>query len=179
MADQFLAEIRIFAGNFAPAGWALCNGQLMAISQNTALFSLLGTTYGGDGRSTFGLPNLQNSAPINSGQGPGLSQYDLGEVGGVPSVTLTMQEMAAHNHNALAVAAAGGGDPTNNAWAAGAKGTGNLYSPSVAASNVQMSPSSLMFNGGTGNSALPHNNMMPYLGLTFIIALSGIFPPRS
>jgi microcystin-dependent protein len=178
MADQFLAEIRIFGGNFAPVGWALCNGQLMSISQNTALFALIGTMYGGDGRVTFGLPNLQGAAPINFGQGPGLSLYVQGEIGGVPSVTLTSQEMAAHNHNALAVAAAGGGDPTNNSWAAGAKGTGNLYSPSVPATNVQMSPSSLMFNGGAGNSAVPHNNMMPYLCLTFIIALTGIFPPR-
>jgi microcystin-dependent protein len=175
MSDQFVAEIRIFAGNFAPTGWALCNGQLMPISQNTALFSLLGTTYGGDGKSTFALPNLQGAAPLQAGQGPGLSLYDLGESIGSPSVTLLQTEMPAHNHGALAVAGAGVSDPTNNAWASGAKGFGNVYSPSVQASNVQMSPNSTSVAGGS----LPHNNMMPYLGLTFIIALQGVFPPRS
>jgi microcystin-dependent protein len=175
MSDQFVAEIRIFAGNFAPTGWALCNGQLMPISQNTALFSLLGTTYGGDGKSTFALPNLQGAAPLQAGQGPGLSLYDLGESIGSPSVTLLQTEMPAHNHGALAVAAVGASDPTNNAWASGAKGFGNVYSPSVQASNVQMAPTCLSISG----SSLPHNNMMPYLGLTFIIALQGIFPPRS
>lgn len=175
MSDQFVAEIRIFAGNFAPTGWALCNGQLMPISQNTALFSLLGTTYGGDGKSTFALPNLQGAAPLQAGQGPGLSLYDLGESIGSPSVTLLQTEMPAHNHGALAVAAVGASDPTNNAWASGAKGFGNVYSPSVQASNVQMAPTCLSISGGS----LPHNNMMPYLGLTFIIALQGIFPPRS
>src|SRR5216684_312137 len=99
MANPFVAEIRIFAGNFAPKGWALCNGQLMPISQNTALFSLLGTTYGGDGKSTFALPNLQGSAPLQPGQGPGLSLYDLGETGGEQSVTLLQTEMAAHSHS--------------------------------------------------------------------------------
>lgn len=175
MSDQFVAEIRIFAGNFAPTGWALCNGQLMPISQNTALFSLLGTTYGGDGKSTFALPNLQGTAPLQAGQGPGLSLYDLGETIGSPTVTLLTTEMPAHAHGALAVGAAGGSDPTNNAWASGAKGFGNVYSPSVQASNVQMSPFCLSISGGS----LPHNNMMPYLCLTFIIALQGVFPPRS
>src|SRR3978361_1180918 len=103
MTDPFLAEIRMFGGNFAPTGWALCNGQLRAISQNTALFSLLGTTYGGDGRVTFGLPNLQGSAPIQQGQGPGLSQRFLGEVGGVPAVSLITSAMAVHTHTALAL----------------------------------------------------------------------------
>jgi microcystin-dependent protein len=175
MSDQFVAEIRIFAGNFAPTGWALCNGQLMPISQNTALFSLLGTTYGGDGKSTFALPNLQGAAPLQAGQGPGLSLYDLGETIGSPSVTLLTTEMPAHNHGALAVAAVGASDPTNNAWASGAKGFGNVYSPSATATNVQMGPTCLSISGGSQ----PHNNMMPYLGLTFIIALQGIFPPRS
>src|ERR1700712_5667252 len=103
MTDPFLAEIRMFSGNFAPTGWALCNGQLMAISQNTALFSLLGVTYGGDGRVTFGLPNLQGSAPMQQGQGPGLSPRSLGESGGSPTVTLTQQEMAAHTHLPMSV----------------------------------------------------------------------------
>ena len=177
MSDPFVAEIRIVGFNFAPLGWALCNGQILPISQNTALFSLLGTNYGGDGKSTFGLPNLQGSVPIHAGggQGPGLSLYDLGESIGSPTVTLLQTEMPAHNHGALAVAAVGASDPTNNAWASGAKGFGNVYSPSVQASNVQMAPTCLSISGGS----LPHNNMMPYLGLTFIIALQGIFPPRS
>src|SRR5437899_9980042 len=107
MSDQFVAEIRMFAGNFAPKGWALCDGQLMPISQNTALFSLLGTTYGGDGKSTFALPNLQGSAPLQQGQGPGLSLRDLGEIGGEQTVTLLNTEMAAHSHGVQGVGSAG------------------------------------------------------------------------
>ncbi|HZE80985.1 MAG TPA: tail fiber protein [Candidatus Polarisedimenticolia bacterium] len=176
MSIGFVAEIRIFAGNFAPAGWALCDGQLLPISQNTALFSLLGTTYGGDGKSTFALPNLQGSAPLQQGQGPGLSLRDLGEIGGEQNVTLLPTEMPAHNHTAMAASGTGQPDPTSNAWASGAKGFGSIYSPSVPASNVPMSPTAaLSFNG----SSQPHNNMMPYLCLTFIIALQGVFPPRS
>jgi microcystin-dependent protein len=175
MSNQFVAEIRIFAGNFAPTGWATCDGQLLPISQNTALFSLLGTTYGGDGKSTFALPNLQGSAPLQQGQGPGLSLRDLGEIGGEQTVTLLQTEMPAHNHTAMAASGTGQPDPTNNAWASGAKGFGNIYSPSVNASNVQMSPFALSIAGGN----LPHNNMMPYLCLTFIIAMQGVFPPRS
>jgi microcystin-dependent protein len=175
MSNPFVAEIRIFAGNFAPTGWATCDGQLLPISQNTALFSLLGTTYGGDGKSTFALPNLQGSAPLQQGQGPGLSLRDLGEIGGEQTVTLLQTEMPAHIHTAVAAAGAGLPDPTNNAWASGAKGFGNIYSPSVQANNVQMNPFALSIAGGN----LPHNNMMPYLCLTFIIALQGVFPPRS
>jgi microcystin-dependent protein len=175
MSSPFVAEIRIFAGNFAPTGWALCNGQLMPISQNTALFSLLGTTYGGDGKSNFALPNLQGSAPMQQGQGPGLSLRDLGETSGEQTVTLLQSEIPAHLHNVLAAPGGGGNnDPTSNAWASGAKGLGNLYSPSGTTSNVQMSPQALSISGGSQ----PHNNMMPYLGLTFIIALQGVFPPR-
>jgi microcystin-dependent protein len=176
MSIGFVAEIRIFAGNFAPTGWATCDGQLLPISQNTALFSLLGTMYGGDGKSTFALPNLQGSAPLQQGQGPGLSPRVQGETGGEQNVTLLQTEMPAHNHTAVAASGTGQPDPTNNAWASGAKGFGSIYSPSVPASNVQMSPTAaLSFNGGSH----PHNNMMPYLCLTFIIALQGIFPPRS
>jgi len=175
MSEKFVAEIRIFAGNFAPTGWATCDGQLLPISQNTALFSLLGTTYGGDGKSTFALPNLQGSAPLQQGQGPGLSLRDLGEIGGEQNVTLLQTEMPAHNHTAVAASGTGQPDPTSNAWASGAKGFGSIYSPSVPASNVQMSPAALSING----SSQPHNNMMPYLCLTFIIALQGVFPPRS
>ncbi len=130
MSNPFVAEIRIFAGNFAPTGWALCNGQLMPISQNTALFSLLGTTYGGDGKSTFALPDLQGSAPMQQGQGPGLSLRDLGEIGGEPNVTLLQTEMPAHSHSAQGSTGSNQTTPANNAWASGAKlGGGNLYVP--------------------------------------------------
>jgi len=175
MSNPFVAEIRIFAGNFAPTGWATCDGQLLPISQNTALFSLLGTTYGGDGKSTFALPNLQGSAPMQQGQGLGLSLRDLGEIGGEQNVTLLQTEMPAHSHTAVAAAGTGQPDPTGNAWASGAKGFGNIYSPSVPANNAQMNP---LATSIAGNSQ-PHNNMMPYLCLTFIIALQGVFPPRS
>ena len=174
MSNQFVAEIRIFAGNFAPTGWALCNGQLMPISQNTALFSLLGTTYGGDGKSTFALPNLQGSAPLQQGQGPGLTLRVLGEIGGEQNVTLLQTEMPAHAHGAQGVTSGGLPSPTNNAWGSGQKGFGSLYTAS-GASNVQMSPFAMSITGGN----LPHNNMPPYLCLTFIIALQGVFPPRT
>src|SRR5258707_11419656 len=122
MSNPFVAEIRIFAGNFAPTGWALCNGQLMPISQNTALFSLLGTTYGGDGKSNFALPNLQGSAPLQAGQGPGLSLRALGEIGGEQNVTLLQTEMPSHSHGVQGASPGGQPGPTNNAWASGQKG---------------------------------------------------------
>jgi microcystin-dependent protein len=177
MSNPFVAEVRIFAGNFAPTGWAQCNGQLMPISQNTALFSLLGTTYGGDGKSTFALPDLQGSAPMQAGQGPGLSLRDLGEVGGEQTVTLLQTEMPAHSHTAQATTdlTNPNASPANNIWASGQKGFGNVYTPSVSGQNVQMNPFGTSIAGGN----LPHNNMMPYLGLTFIIALQGVFPARS
>ncbi len=173
MSNQFLAEIRIFSGNFAPTGWAQCNGQLMPISQNTALFSLLGTTYGGDGKSTFALPNLQGSAPMQQGQGPGLSLRSLGENEGETAVTLLSTEMPAHNHGVQAASGTGLG-PGGNIWGSGLKGTAAFYIPS-GAGNVNMSQAAVSFSGG----GQPHNNMMPYLGLTFIIALQGIYPPRT
>jgi microcystin-dependent protein len=175
MTDPFLAEIRMFGGNFAPRGWALCNGQLMAISQNTALFSLLGTTYGGDGKSTFALPNLQGSAPMQQGQGGGLSDRFLGENGGEQYVTLIQSEMPMHTHTAFAYD--GGGEvttPDGAIWASamvGRVGT-NMYSN--AAPNVVMNPQTTSITGGSQ----PHNNMPPYLTVTFIIALQGIFPQR-
>ena len=176
MANPFLAEIRIFTGGFAPKGWASCDGQLMPISQNTALFSLLGTTYGGNGTSNFALPNLQGCAPMQAGQGPGLSLRDLGETAGEQTVTLLQTEMPAHSHTAQGSTGSDQTTPVNNAWAAGAKlGGGNLYFPSTPASNVQMSPFGTSISGGS----LPHNNMPPFLGLTFIIALQGVFPARS
>ena len=140
MSDQFVAEIRIFPFNFAPKGWAFCNGQLMPISQNTALFSLLGTTYGGDGKSTFALPDLQGSTPMQQGQGPGLSLRDLGEQSGEQNVTLLISEMPAHSHTALA--GTGGtamATPVNNVWASGIKSGPSVFSPS-GANDVAMSP---------------------------------------
>jgi microcystin-dependent protein len=177
MSNPFVAEVRIFTGNFAPKGWALCDGQLLPISQNTALFSLLGTTYGGDGKSNFALPNLQGSAPMQAGQGPGLSLRDLGEIGGEQTVTLLQTEMPAHSHSAQGTTdlTTPNASPTNNLWASGQKGFGNVYTPSVAGQNKPMNPFGTSIAGGN----LPHNNMMPFLGLTFIIALQGVFPPRS
>jgi microcystin-dependent protein len=177
MSNPFVAEIRIFTGNFAPKGWALCDGQLLPISQNTALFSLLGTTYGGDGKSNFALPNLQGCAPMQAGQGPGLSLRDLGEVGGEQTVTLLQTEMPAHSHSAQAtnITTSPLPTPVANVWATGQKGFGNVYTPSVPANNKQMNPFGTSVAGGN----LPHNNMPPFLGLTFIIALQGVFPPRS
>jgi microcystin-dependent protein len=175
MSNPFLAEIRIFTGNFAPKGWALCDGQLMPISQNTALFSLLGTTYGGNGTSNFALPNLQGCAPMQQGQGPGLSLRDLGETAGEQTVTLLQTEMPSHSHGVQASGGSTSNDPTNNAWASGQKGFGNVYAPLVPANNQAMNPFATSISGGN----LPHNNMMPFLGLTFIIALQGVFPARS
>lgn len=175
MADPFVAEIRIFPFNFAPTGWALCNGQLMPISQNTALFSLLGTTYGGDGRSTFALPNLQGSAPMHPGQGPGLSLHDLGETGGSETVTLLQSEIPAHNHTIRANDGDGiSPTPTGNV-ASGPGADRDLFWYKDGASNSVMNPGALAITGG----GQPHNNMMPYLTVNFCIALQGVFPPRT
>ncbi len=174
MSDQFVAEIRIFATNFPPTGWAFCNGQLLPISQNTALFALLGTIYGGDGKSTFALPNLQDSAPLQAGQGQGLSLRDQGEIGGAPFVTLINSEMPVHTHSV--VANSGGADeasPENNVWAQAVSDQGAFNYYNTTGTNP-MSPFALQLAGGS----LPHNNMMPYLALNFCIALQGIFPPR-
>jgi microcystin-dependent protein len=174
MADPFVAEVRIFAGNFAPTGWALCNGQLLPISQNTALFSLLGTTYGGDGKSTFALPDLQDRVPMHPGQGPGLSDRLLGEQGGVETVTLLESEIPAHTHQAFARSPvpANQDDPDATTVLSQVVGA-NVYAP--AGGGRPMAPQALGLAGGD----LPHNNLQPYLVLTFIIALQGIFPQRS
>ena len=176
MSSPFVAEVRIWACNFAPTGWAFCNGQLMPISQNTALFSLLGTTYGGDGKSTFALPDMRGNSPMHPGQGPGLSLRDLGEIGGEETVTLLDSEMPAHAHQ-FGGAAAGAGDvqdPTGAVWAQGpGRSAVFLYSspPTGAMNNMQ----SMTITGGSQ----PHNNMQPYLTLNFCIALQGVFPPRT
>jgi microcystin-dependent protein len=173
MADPFVAEIRIFGFNFAPTGWALCNGQLMPISQNTALFSLLGTTYGGDGKSTFALPNIQGSVPMHPGQGPGLSLHDLGEQGGSETVTLLQSEIPAHSHTMRAATQ----DPAdvklvNPNATFGLSQEGPLYQDTQ---DTTLAFQALPVAGGS----LPHNNLMPYLVLNFCIALQGVFPPRS
>jgi microcystin-dependent protein len=176
MSDPFVAEIRIFTGTFAPSGWALCNGQLLSISQNTALFSLVGTYYGGDGRSTFGLPNLQGSAPLAAGQGPGLTPRNLADVGGEATVTLLNSQMPAHTHTAQASSAGGVDTPAGSVWGESKMGKTPLSAyAATRINNVVMNPNALASAGGNQ----PHNNMPPYLCLTFIIALQGIFPPRS
>jgi microcystin-dependent protein len=173
MADPFVGEIRMFAGNFAPKGWAFCNGQLLPLSQNTALFSLLGTIYGGDGRSNFALPNIQGRAVMHRGQGPGLSLHDQGETGGSETVTLLLSEMAPHNHTLQGQNNDGAfNNPTNNTIAGS---SGGLPQYVLTAPNVDMHPDSLLDTGG----GQPHNNMQPYLTLNFIIALQGVFPPRT
>ena len=173
MADPFVAEIRIFGFNFAPKGWAFCNGQLLPISQNTALFSLLGTTYGGDGKSNFALPNLQGNAPMHPGQGPGLSLHDLGETGGTDTVTLLESEMPAHPHGmraSLDDANLAIPQPTRSL----AKASANLYSISNAGGTGPLAFQGLTLAGG----GLPHNNLQPYLTMNFCIALQGVFPAR-
>jgi microcystin-dependent protein len=174
MADPFVAEIRIFPFNFAPRGWAWCDGQLLPLSQNTALFSLLGTTYGGNGKSNFALPDLQGRAPMHPGQGPGLSLHDLGETGGSETVTLLESEIPAHSHAKLTH----GQDPAdlgspspNRALARTNRGFGYT----VPGSFVSMSGNAIAPAGGDQ----PHNNMQPYLTFYFAIALQGVFPPRS
>ena len=176
MADPFVAEIRIFPFNFAPKGWAFCDGQILPLSQNTALFSLLGTTYGGNGQSTFALPNLQGSVPMHAGssQGPGLSSHFEGESSGTETVTLLESEMPAHNHPLKAnTSTATKSLPSNNSFAKGASMT--PYLAPAGAPTVPMAPQAITSSG----SGLPHNNLMPYLTLNFCIALQGVFPPRS
>lgn len=178
--DPFIGEIKMVGFNFAPNGWALCNGQLLAIAQNQALFSLLGTTFGGDGVRTFGLPNLQSRVPIHQGQGQGLSPYSMGQVGGAENVTLLQNQMPMHNHlvgvnNTLGTAS----DPTNAILAK--PYTGEVRNPtavpaySSASATGNLSANAVSQTGGNQ----PHANIQPYLCVNFIIALQGIFPSRS
>jgi microcystin-dependent protein len=173
MSDPFVAEIRMFAGNFAPTGWALCNGQLLPISQNTALFSLVGTYYGGDGKSTFALPDLQGMTPIQQGQGSGLSDCFLGETSGVENVTLIESEIPFHTHSAQGNFNAGDVFTPGPTVVLTNSSPGNAYVTGTA-SLTPMSFSAISVAG----SSFPHNNMMPYLTVTFIIAMQGVFPPR-
>lgn len=174
MADPFVAEIRIFPFNFAPKGWAFCDGQLLPLSQNTALFSLLGTTYGGNGKSNFALPDLQGRAPMQPGQGPGLSLHDLGESAGSETVTLLESEIPAHSHALVSLGApANRTSPVGNTI--GRPSAGSAFVPPAGAPIVSMSDQALAPAGGDA----PHNNLMPYLTFNFCIALQGVFPPRT
>jgi len=176
MADPFVAEIRIFPFNFAPKGWAWCDGQLLPLSQNTALFSLLGTTYGGDGKSNFALPDMQGNAPMHPGQVPGRSLHDLGEIGGSETVTLLESEIPAHAHfmrahNLDQADHQIPGPSTSLAQSA----NGSAYQATTNTNLTNMADTTLTPAGGDQ----PHNNMMPYLTYYFNIALQGVFPPRT
>jgi len=172
--DPFVAEIRIFPFNFAPKGWAFCDGQILPLSQNTALFSLLGTTYGGDGKSNFALPDMQGNAPMHPGQGPGLSLHDLGETGGSDTVSLLESEIPSHSHQLVGNAfPATLPTPSPNVDIAHPQG-GNVMI-NVLTGLVNMSDNTVAPAGGDQ----PHNNMQPYLTLNFCIALQGVYPPRT
>ncbi len=173
MADPFVAEIRIFPFNFAPKGWALCDGQLLPLSQNTALFALVGTFYGGDGKSTFALPNLQGSAPVHHGQGNGLTERQLGASGGQQTVTLLSSEIPAHNHALMAST-----DPGDLAAPAPSRSLARSQPSVYKQPPAQVDALAPQAVGAIGGSQ-PHNNMMPYLVLNFCIALIGIFPSRN
>jgi microcystin-dependent protein len=175
MQDPWLGEIALVAFNFAPQGWAFCNGQLLSIAQNTALFSLLGTTYGGDGQTTFALPDLRSRVPLCFGQGNGLSSYSLGGTGGLEGVTLSAGQIPAHTHSYTPQASASGGtavSPAGALWAESPDGAA-LYKSG--ASNTNMAAQTIGSTGG-GQS---HENRQPYLSLNYVIALQGIFPSRS
>ena len=174
MSNPLIGEIKMFAGNFAPRGWALCQGQLLAISSNTALFSILGTTYGGNGTSTFALPDFRGRVPLNWGQGAGLQNYVIGEITGTESVNLLTTQIPAHNHTVNAVASGGNQASPASGYPA-IESTGTSLNYSNAAPNSTMNPN--MVSGGGGGQ--PHNNIQPILCVSFIIALVGIFPSRN
>ncbi len=172
MSEPFLGEVRLFPYNFAPRGWAFCQGQLLPINQNQALFSLLGTTYGGDGRVTFALPDLRGRVPLSSGQGPGLSDYTLGQSGGTEAVTLGVNEMPTHSHP---VAANGrqSNRPGPNGRVPGRASAGDVYAAS--GNGAVMAAETIVPTGG----GQPHTNVQPYLAMNYCIALTGIFPSRT
>ena len=182
-SDPFIAEIYMFAGNFAPRGYAFCQGQIMSIAQNTALFSLLGTTYGGNGQTTFGLPDLRGRAPVGTGQGPGLAGIILGELAGAPSTTLAVTNMPAHTHAVTGTAsqpsssAAGNADSPNGGIPAGSATDENYTA--AASANGALAPAPITATAGPAGGSQPFNNMQPYLGINFTIALQGIFPSRN
>jgi len=176
MADPFVAEIRIFPFNFAPKGWAWCDGQLLPLSQNTALFSLLGTTYGGNGRSNFALPDFQGRAPMHPGQGPGLSLHDLGEIGGSETISLLESEIPSHSHGLgfadNSVVATASIPHSNAAFASSPQENASVYTNST----INLASAGMV---NTSGGDQPHNNMMPYLTFYFCIALQGVYPPRT
>ena len=178
MSEPFLAEIRIFAGNFAPRGWAFCDGQLLPIAQNTALFSLIGTTYGGDGRTTTALPNLQGRAPMHPGRGPGLTARRLGEKVGIETVTLSEAQIPSHSHTARVESATRGNVKTPSTSSSLSRGTGSAagkaYQSDTTANLVDLASATLSTTGGGQG----HENRQPYLVLNFIIALVGTYPSR-
>src|ERR1700681_2118467 len=171
MGQPFVGEIRMFAGNFAPAGWMFCDGQLLPISENETLFNLIGTTYGGDGQSTFALPDLRGRVPVHMGQGPGLSNYQLAEMIGVEAVTLTTAQLGTHSHPALCSSGGGtpGSDPANSIWG---PSDATVYS-NGGATGFMGTPA--IFTTSVGGSQ-PHDNMIPFLCVNYIISLFGIFP---
>ena len=174
MAEPYIGDIRMFGGNFAPRGYALCNGQLLAISDNTALFQLLGTTYGGDGQSTFGLPDLRGRLPVHQGQGPGLGNYVIGQAAGTETVTLITTQIPGHTHTPAAGGAANATTP-----AGGMPGTTvggkEMYAAAGATTPTALATQTVALNGGSQ----PHENMMPFLAINFIIALEGVFPSQN
>lgn len=174
--DPYLAEIRSFGGNFAPRGWMFCNGALLSIAQNTALFSLIGTFYGGDGQNTFALPNLNSRVPVGTGQGPGLSDIVLGEMAGTETVTLLSTQLPAHNH--VATAPGAGTSTTTVPTASVAPGPASL---GAGASNSFGSPTGNLAapTVGTAGGSQPHNNLQPFLGMNYIICVEGIYPSRN
>ncbi|WP_223585483.1 phage tail protein [Microbacterium sp. OVT16B] len=170
MSEYYIGEIRLFAGNFAPAGWAFCNGQLVSIAENETLYALIGTTYGGDGQTTFRLPDLQGRSAVHMGPRGGVGTYVIGQTGGAETVTLTSQQLPSHTHSAVYSATAGGTSPTQARWAAQSS---NAYSD--AASNATLAGNAISPAGGN----LPHENMPPFVAVSYIIALYGIFPSQN
>lgn len=174
MSDPYIGEIKMFAGNFAPRSYAFCNGQLLPIAQNTALFSILGTIYGGDGRTTFALPNLQGRAAMNQGRGPGLTQRTLGEQGGEAAVTLQTSQIPSHNHLLRGTSSSGdNSNPATRTFGSGGRGDPPFYASQ--GTTVPMAQNAIGITGGGQG----HNNMQPYLAVSFIIALQGVYPPRN
>lgn len=174
--DPYVGEIKLFAGNYAPIGWALCNGQIMHIQQNPMLYSVIGNIYGGDGKTTFALPNMQGMAPMGQGAGPGLTPRNIGDEVGGTTQTLTIQQLPSHTHvpNGTSVSSTttAKADPTNNTW--GSEGANAQFKPYASSVNAAMNPLALNTTGGSS----AHNNMQPFLTLSFIIALEGVFPPK-
>jgi microcystin-dependent protein len=188
MSQPFIGQVEIFGGNFAPRQWAFCQGQLLSIAQNTALFSILGTTYGGDGRTTFGLPDLRGRAAIHPGTGPGLPTYVLGQKGGVTNATLNLNQVASHSHaGGQLKASAGAADTTNPAGNSLAMppSSGNLYKAKIDPPGTDVPPSDVMHTDSVGGpvgavgGGQSHENRSPYLAMNFIIAIQGVFPSRN